>query len=277
MQILKKLRVSHKKLPDQKQVNLLYYLLSGLYGCEVEKIVIDSPNTRIAQIAGEHPEGNTYLEVEYVWIKDSNTPYLPYFDAQAFFPNLLKYIITNSNVQVIKREDFSSMPKLQTLNLVDNKIELIPEDALYDIGGLIDFFIDNNKIKKLPEYLLNHAPMFQRFMAQNNSIEAIEKDFFKNNPILKIVSLENNKIAKVKVDFRPFRNLKKLGLKNNTCIDSYYNDWRKYKSVLIIQDEIETLCKWIRNEKTLGHFLTSLQIISTLLTFKILQLNMLAD
>lgn len=226
-----------------KSIGIFISLFSGLYGCEVEKIVIDTPNTRIAQIAGEHVDGNTYLEVEYVWIKDSNTPFLPFFDAQAFFPNLLKYIITNSNLRVIKREDFSSMPKLQTLNLADNKIDQIPEDALYDLGALVDFFVEKNNIRKFPTYLLNHAPMFQRFMAQNNSIEEIEADFFKNNPILKIVALDNNKIQKIRVDFRPFKNLKKLDLKNNTCIDSYYNDWRKYKSVPLLQDEIDKLCR----------------------------------
>lgn len=224
-------------------VDSILSFLRGLYGCEVDNLVINAPNVRIAQVLGDHQEGNSYLEVEYVWIKDSKTTHLPYFDAQAFFPNLLKYIITNSGVKFIKRDDFSSMPKLQTLNLVDNMIEDVPEDALYDLDSLVDFFIDKNKIKTFPTYLLNNAPMFMRFMATNNSIELLEAEFFKKNPVLKIVNLDNNKISKIKVNFRPFKNLKKLDLKNNTCIDSYYNDWRKYKSVSILQDEIEQLCK----------------------------------
>lgn len=135
------------------------------------------------------------------------------------------------------------MPKLQALNLADNQIEDIPEDTFYDIPDLIDLFVEKNKIRKFPTYLLNHAAQFQRFMAQNNSIEAIEADFFKNNPILKIVNLENNKISKIRVDFRPFKNLKKLDLKNNTCIDTYYNDWRKFKSVSLVQDDIDKQCR----------------------------------
>lgn len=183
------------------------------------------------------------MEVEYLWIKDSQTTYLPHFDANIFFPNLIKYLVTSSKLKFVKREDFSGMPKLQTLVLDDNLLEDIPEDALNEVTQLVDFFIDKNKFTKLPPYLLSKATMFQRFKANNNTIEAIPPNFFKNNPSLKIVSLDNNKISRIGVDFRPFKNLKKVDLKNNTCIDSNFNDWRKHKTTTILQGEIDATCK----------------------------------
>jgi Leucine-rich repeat (LRR) protein len=222
---------------------LIVFSFSGLYGCEVENILIDSPNVRIGNIAGVHQEGNSNLEVEYLWIKDSQVTHLPHFDAEVFFPNFKKYLITDSKLKYVKRDDFAGMPKLETLNLVDNEIEEFPEDMLYDLGGLVDLFIDGNRLKALPTYLLNHAPLFQRFKANNNSIEALDKDFFKTNFALKIVSLDNNRLQKIGVNFKPYKNLKKIDLKNNACVDTYFNDWRKYQSAEIVQQQIEATCR----------------------------------
>lgn len=216
---------------------------SGLYGCEVENLVVNSPNVRVASVTGQHQDRNSNKEVEYVWIKNSRVSHLPRFDAGIFFPSLLKYIVNNSGLKFIERDDFSGMPKLETLNLSENEIEEIPEDTLYDLDELVDFFVDNNKVRTLPKNLLSHAAMFQRFKASNNSIEGIDGDFFKSNHELKIVSLDNNKLHKIHVDFRPFRNLKKVDLLNNPCVSTNYNDWRKYKSQSIIQKEIESSCK----------------------------------
>lgn len=222
---------------------VIYRYFSGLYGCEVEKLVIDTPNYRIANIHGKHPEGSTNLEVQYVWIKDSKVTYLPHFDANIFFPGFLKYIITGSGLKYVKRDDFAGMPKLETLNLDFNLIETMPEDTLYDLNALVDFFIEGNRIKTFPTYLLSKAPLFQRFRASNNSLESMDADFFKGNPVLKIVTINNNKLTRIGVDFRNYKNLKRIDLGNNTCIDTNYNDWRKYKSAAIVQSEIEATCQ----------------------------------
>lgn len=215
----------------------------GLYGCEVENLVINSPNIRIASVSGQHTERNSNQEVEYVWIKSSRVTHLPRFDAPIFFPKLVKYLVTGSGVKFVEREDFSAMTKLETLDLSNNEIEEIPEDALFDLGELVDFFIDNNKIRALSGRLLSQAHNFQRFKASNNSLEILDTEFFNGNPSLKIVSLDNNRLHKIRVDFRPFRNLKKLDFLNNACVNTNYNDWRKYKSIVIVQKEIESSCR----------------------------------
>jgi Leucine-rich repeat (LRR) protein len=223
--------------------SLFYFIFRGLYGCEVSNLVIDSTTVRIANVLGTHIEGSSNLEVEYVWLKESRLTHLPHFDAQVFFPNIQKYLITGSHLRYVKREDFAGMPKLQTIYLDDNDIEELPEDLLYDLSGLVDFFVEKNKLRSLPTYLFNHATMFQRFRAANNSIEEMPRDFFKNNNILKIVTMDNNKLQRIQIDFRPYKNLKKLDLLNNTCINTNFNDWRKHKSVPIVQDEINKSCR----------------------------------
>lgn len=214
----------------------------GLYGCEVEGLTINSPNVRVAGVSGQHTDRNSNAEVEYVWIRNSRVSRLPRFDAGLFFPNLIKYLVTSTGLQFIERDDFSGMPKLETLDVSGNEIEEVPEDTLFDLSELVDFFIDNNKVKVFPENLLNNSHNFQRFKASNNSLEVLEANFFKNNPSLKILSLDNNKLHKIKVDFRPFKNLKKIDLLNNSCVNTNYNDWRKFKSIPIIQKEIEASC-----------------------------------
>lgn len=243
MHLRQELRVSRKtnKLANEKLL-ILGNLYRGLYGCEVENLVINSPNIRIASVSGQHTERNTNQEVEYVWIKNSRVSHLPRFNAPIFFPNLVKYLVTESGVKFVEREDFSAMPKLETLDLSNNEIEELPEDTLFDLSALVDLFIDNNKIRNLSGKTLSFASDFQRFKASNNSIEVLNAEFFNSNPSLKIVSLDNNKLHKIYVDFKPFRNLKKLDLLNNPCVNTNFNDWRKFKSVPIVQKEIESSC-----------------------------------
>lgn len=188
-------------------------------------------------------ERKSNADVEYVWIKNSRTPYLPRFDAGIFFPSLKKYLVTESGVKFVERNDFSGMPKLETLDLSHNDIEEIPDDALFDLNELVDVFLDNNNLKFLPAKLLSHAPEFQRFKASNNSIEILEGDFFKSNSHLKIVSLDNNRLHKIGVDFRPFGNLKKIDLLNNPCVSTNYNDWRRLKTAAIVTKEIQETCR----------------------------------
>jgi len=216
--------------------------LEGLYGCEVEHFVVNSPSVRIASVSGQHQDRNSNAEVEYVWIKNSQVPYLPRFDAGIFFPKLKKYLVTDSGVKFVERNDFSGMPNLETLDLSNNDIEEIPDDTLFDLNELVDLFLDNNKFKAVPPKLLSHASSFQRFKANNNSIEIIDTDFFKNNSNLKIVSLDNNRLHKIDVDFRPFRNLKKVDLLNNACVSTNFNDWRRLKTAAIITKEIQETC-----------------------------------
>lgn len=206
-------------------------------------MVIDTPTVRIDNVLGYHQEGNTNLEVEYVWIKNSKATHLPHFDAKVFFPNVRKYLVTGSKLKFVKRDDFFGFPKMETLMLDDNEIEEFPEDALYDLSALVDFFFDKNRVRVLPTYLLNHAPLFQRFKASNNSIEVVERDFFVNNQALKICSMDNNKLKQIRVDFRPYKNLKKLDFFNNTCINTNFNDWRKQNSIVGVQTEIERSCR----------------------------------
>lgn len=216
----------------------------GYYGCEVENFVIDAPVVRITSVVGQHVDGKSNQDVEYVWIKKpSRVAFLPHFDSRIFFPNLLKYIVQDVGLKEISRDNFVGMPKLETLDLTHNELESIPEDALFDLKNLVDFFIDNNNIKALPAKLLSHASDLQRLRASNNSIVMLEADLFKATPILKIVALANNKLQKIYTDFRGYNNLKRIDLSQNPCIDTNYNDWRKYKSPEIVQQEVDASCK----------------------------------
>lgn len=225
-------------------IETLSRLLRGYYGCEVSDLVVDTESVRISSVGGQHVDGKSNQDVEYVRIqKPSRVEYLPHFDARIFFPNLLKYIVHDTGLKKISRDNFVGMPKLETLELSHNELESIPEDALFDLKALVDLFIDNNNFKALPEKLLSHASDFQRFRASNNSIETLQADFFKGNPILKIVTIDNNKLQKIYTDFRGYNNLKRIDLGNNPCIDTNYNDWRKYKTPEIIQQEVNASCK----------------------------------
>jgi Leucine rich repeat len=97
--------------------------------CWIEKTaVINSQGTRVS---GERNELITGL-----WIAENkNVAFLPE-NVNEVFPNLVGYNADNCGVKTINKNNFVGLKKLKNLQLNNNPIEKIPNDAFEDLVSL---------------------------------------------------------------------------------------------------------------------------------------------
>ncbi|KAG5681808.1 hypothetical protein PVAND_011216 [Polypedilum vanderplanki] len=97
----------------------------------------------------------------------SNIQLLP-IRINEIFPNLIAYYARFYEVRRLKKENFRNLRKLQYLDLFDNLIETIDEDAFEDLVELKNLFLTNNRISFL------HTNQFK------NNLKVIELNFYMN-------------------------------------------------------------------------------------------------
>ncbi len=107
-------------------------------------------------------------------------------------PELLSFLANNNQIKGAIPEGFSSMFKLEHLDLSGNQIESLPEN----IGNLMNLKtidLSNNKIKIVP-YSASDWTNLTKFTASNNQIESIPENFGQF-PYLQGIDMSKNRLT----------------------------------------------------------------------------------
>lgn len=157
------------------------------------------------------------------------------------FQNISNLIIQNSNLNLIRRDDFTSMIQMRKLQLYQNKIQKIDFDSFYELKNLALLDLDRNQITSLPAKLLAESRNLHVFSAAYNKIKEIPQKFFDNTKFIRKINLRDNQIYNF--DFmtkssHKFEHLAFLNLrKNDQKCDKFYSIEKKIADKLF---EIET-------------------------------------
>lgn len=193
-----------------RDVNFDY--VGTLYSCHVTSLDNSFNDKIIQSYNGDHMTNKNINDVKGISIANTNTKYLPLGVARFF--SITDFFVYNSIVG-IKSKDFETMPNLQHLILMANKLTTIPSDAF-------------SLLTKLKMILL-----------EDNQIEEIPKDLFLNNLNLEEIYLQKNKIKFIGSSSFNGLKLNTVYLNNNICIN------KNYKAPYIsnqLKEDIENSC-----------------------------------
>lgn len=190
----------------------------------MEGLNIESENVEITSFAGHHLLGKTDLDVEGIHFDKATMFYVPEGIGK-IFKNLKKFVVgRNMRFKHIKRSNLKNLVNLDWLEIIENKIENVDMDTVWDIPTLEWFVFGENKIKHVDnktfekttnlisvqlndneieifdENTLSNLPKLERFYMYNNKLKELHKNTFERNPKLKIVSLFNNKLEILPAD-----------------------------------------------------------------------------
>lgn len=128
--------------------------------------------------------------------------------------NLLQLSIGNQ-LRVIPSYGFSSMIKLEVLDLTWNKIKTIQNNGFSGLNNLRNLKLSRNQLQKLTSNVFNETQTLEVLLLNNNQIEAIEDGAF-TLPQLKHLDLSYNKLTKLSDHlFSGCGQLEYLDLKSN--------------------------------------------------------------
>jgi Leucine-rich repeat (LRR) protein len=157
------------------------------------------------------------------------------------FPKFHRLSITTSGLKYVERRQLAKIPQLTHLDLFNNLIEHLPEDAFSDLVKLENLQLTQNKIKVLRPKLLWKLPKLKNFAAGVNPIELIPRDFFKNNKELEEIRFHNTKITRIEVDFTLLPKLKTISM-DGSCLKEAFCRGCNIDQLREIQQKINRNC-----------------------------------
>jgi Leucine-rich repeat (LRR) protein len=147
----------------------------------------------------------------------------------AFADSINKFLeriyLNDNKIAVINPNSFNYLLKLRYLNLKNNLIVYLPEDAFSGNYQLEEIILENNRINVIESNAFNILPKLQYLTLSNNKLTEVSENMFTDVNNSLDIRLNNNKISKIKSIFKKLRYL-----------DSRYN-----LISYVIEDAINTI------------------------------------
>jgi Leucine-rich repeat (LRR) protein len=163
--------------------------------------------------------------------------------------NFLERLYLNDNqIKVINPNSFNYLSKLRFLDLKNNLIVYLPEDAFSRNDQLEEIDLQNNRINLIDSNAFNILPKLQYLYLNNNSLTEVSGNMFSyvNNSL--DVRLNNNKISKIKSSF--FTKLRFLDSRDNLIsyvIEDAINTIRHSETIKFSNNRISNLSTTFNN------------------------------
>ena len=139
-------------------------------------------------------------DVDQIYLKNNKIRYLPHENGVRSKVWILD--ISQNNIESIERNQFGSLfPKLSTLDLSRNKIQILPSDSFIKLGQLNNLNLENNLIAHIEETVFDNLDKLHTLNLAYNTITVLNFRWFKGLYSLNTVTLAHNKIKKV-VDWK---------------------------------------------------------------------------
>lgn len=125
----------------------------GKYTCNAKELIIEQPCSTITSVVGRHVPRKSNLDVGCLHIYNQNVKYNPqgYMD---HFPNLLTFVVGYSNLQYVRRSDFTGAGQLRMVYFPGNTFHTLTSDTFMDLKNLRTLVLNHNKIRTVGSKLL---------------------------------------------------------------------------------------------------------------------------
>ena len=198
-------------------IDARYDLFAELYTCYVPSLFSYNThnNLTIDGYSGVHKQNKNDADVKAIWIRDTNTKYIP--TNLGSFSNLTALIILDTQLVEIKYKDFNGMQDLEEIRIINSKLSSVPLDAFSTLTKLRFINLGLNEIEELP-----------------NGI-------FKNNLEMEEIHLNGNRIKYLGTEiFKSLNKLHYVDLGWNICVDTNYNGTTQINQ---LKNDIKMRCK----------------------------------
>lgn len=219
-----------------------------LYSCAVKGLENQEVNASFTEVKGKHAQSKTNDDVQGLMLRNQNISYVPNEIAK-FFPNLIRYEVSNSPLRVVLKDNFKGLRKLETLiiaytlvtslnpdtfdelsnlqqlRLHNNALQTVHYESFSKNRNLEILLLNNNKITFIHEDLLKASVKLREIHLQDNVIEDLREKTFSTNSNLEVIDMRNNRLKTVGTKLlEDLTHLKNINFTNNPCITRDYKD-----------------------------------------------------
>lgn len=169
-----------------------------LYSCRLYDIEIGGNNFETGSFNGLHLHDRYEKDVEGIHFVNGTMSHLP-SGFGLFFVNIKSLIVgesvsvsTSLGTKVVRRSDLRNLRNLHDLSFFRNDIEILHEDALWDLPHLMSIEFSENKLKVLFDETFSKNIMLSIVDFHSNQLTFLPANLFRNNQMLLSVDFSNN-------------------------------------------------------------------------------------
>ncbi|KAG4076581.1 hypothetical protein HA402_001868 [Bradysia odoriphaga] len=170
------------------------YQDESYYGCIADAVNVQTDNIQIEFVTGYHMKNNSDQNVEYLTFLNGSLVYLPHGIGN-FFPNLRTLQIgPGLGTKRVSRSYFRNMTNLDRLQFLENSIDTLEEDSLWDLENLETFQLTGNQIVELNEKFFQKNEKLQWILLNSNKLQTLPKHLLRRNSLLTDIDFQNNRL-----------------------------------------------------------------------------------
>uniref|UniRef100_A0A3B5MGW6 TIR domain-containing protein n=1 Tax=Xiphophorus couchianus TaxID=32473 RepID=A0A3B5MGW6_9TELE len=146
--------------------------------------------------------------------------------------HLTELDLADNSIEIIQENAFTALKGLRILGLSRNKLSSVP-NATRNLQNLSELDLDSNTIRSITCQDFSNKTMLKELSMKNNSIPALNKCAFKDLLRLQVLRLQSNQIAHLNGSFENhLSNLKRLYLNGNKLTKILPKEFRSLRSLL---------------------------------------------
>lgn len=221
-----------------------FFEQSNRYGCLLNNIIIEEVPENVT-FTGQHLANRTNADVETVRISNSNTPFLiqqifetfgnitslQVYDSQLqslVIPaniQLQEVYINGNNISRIENGTFANQTRLTYMNLRDNRIQELDEDAFIGLSRLQSLVLIGNNVQIIAPRTFHPLTEVSYLDLERNNLSSIGDEVFSQNTQIRNLYLEYNQIEEISPRFIANfgENLSYINLSGNVCANRSFS------------------------------------------------------
>ena len=161
------------------------------------------------------------------------------------FENLKKLqhsVLYRNNLKKLDKQFKLKIPQLEVLILAGNPIEL-DRDFFTELSNLKELRINGCGIESLPDTVFDSLTQLEVLDLSRNKLTVLTENIFAKNLKLREIDLRLNKLKKIKVDFTKLKNIERIDLSRNDCINGGSGYKWAQRALSGLQNDIKSKCQ----------------------------------
>ncbi|KAL7295551.1 hypothetical protein TKK_0011192 [Trichogramma kaykai] len=128
---------------------------------------------------------------------------------------VIQMTITDSNINILRKNDFLRFSRLKTLHLLESQIKILEPNVFVAQKNLSRLIVANNEIEEIVKENWNGLEKLSLFDANCNQIRSIDLSFFENSTVLTFIDLSYNLLTSESLTLPYLPKLDHLNLEDN--------------------------------------------------------------
>ncbi|KAL7677473.1 hypothetical protein ACOME3_003711 [Neoechinorhynchus agilis] len=159
--------------------------------------------------------------------------------------NMVSLNFKGNRISALRSNDLYHWQSLRKLDLSYNDIEVIDEEALWNLRELTSLFLSGNRINDLPQNLFKNNVNLKVLLLAENYLESFNPELIENLPHIGYLSIAENHVGELVINKNGKNRVGYMEMFNNSISTATYDKVRAIRAKMDMTQRIDEIPKSI--------------------------------